>query len=87
MSAQHRHHEKACRSGFVSGVGGTPMTDTHTIYIDHNEAGYSVSVVPPCPPFDFDLTRTDPLYVRTYARCVSKSRGWPVVDRTQEVAA
>lgn len=63
------------------------MTDTHTIYIDRSAAGYSVSVVPPCPPFDFDLTRADPHYVRTYARSVAKPRGWPVVDRTQEAGA
>lgn len=63
------------------------MSDTHTITLTFDGIWYDVRVTPPCRPFDFDLRHRDGHYVRSFARSVSKARGWPIVDRTKGGAA
>ncbi len=63
------------------------MIEAHTITIDYDGIWYDVRVTPSCRPFDFDLRHRDGHYARSFAASVSKSRGWPIVDRTMGGAA
>jgi hypothetical protein len=62
------------------------MADGHTIVIDKNDAGYTVTVTPPVPGFDFDASYPDLRGAATFARGVRRHRDYPIIDRTGESA-
>ncbi len=62
------------------------MAEAHTIVISKADAGYSVTVTPPVPGFDFDASYQDLRGAATFARGVRRYQGFAIVDRTGEGA-
>ncbi len=62
------------------------MADLHTIVICKADVGYSVTVTPPVPGFDFDANYPDLRKAATFARGVRRYRDFPIVDQTGEGA-
>lgn len=58
------------------------MSPNHTITIAAAPEGFSVTVTPPVPGFDFDKACADYRYARTFARGIRLHRGFPIVDQT-----
>lgn len=64
------------------------MNDTtHTITISFDGTTYKVRVSPMPKPFDFDLDRRDRHFAMSYARSLSRQRGWRLDDQTGEAGA
>lgn len=63
------------------------MSNAHTINIETDGIWFNVRILPPCPPFDFDLRNRDRRYVQSYAASLAKARGWSIEDHTKGKAA